>query len=119
MRMVVKKKVDLSKAILFDTASAKIKSVNEMILSNLVTHLKNQPEVSIIIDGHTDSVGSDKMNMVLSQKRADATANELIKRGVSADKISTRAFGESEPVASNNSADGRAKNRRVEVKFKR
>ena len=113
------KKVDLSKAILFDTASAKIKSVNEMILSNLVTQLKNQPEVSIIIDGHTDSVGSDKMNMVLSQKRADATANELIKRGVSADKISTRAFGESEPVASNNSADGRAKNRRVEVKFKR
>lgn len=113
------KKVDLSRAILFDTASAKIKSVDEKILSNLVAQLKNQPEVSIIIDGHTDSVGSDAMNMALSQKRADATANELIKRGVSVDRISTRAFGESAPVASNDSADGRAKNRRVEVKFKR
>jgi OOP family OmpA-OmpF porin len=66
------------------------------------------------IDGHTDNKGSDDYNLKLSQQRADAVKSYLISKGVSADKITSTGFGESKPIASNDTDEGRSKNRRVE-----
>jgi outer membrane protein OmpA-like peptidoglycan-associated protein len=67
--------------------------------------------------GHTDSTGSDDYNLRLSQRRADSVANYLVLRGVTRARIETIGYGESYPVASNATADGRARNRRVEIKI--
>ena len=69
----------------------------------------------LTVVGHTDSMGSDEYNMGLGQRRADATAEYLVGRGVSSGRIDTRSMGESQPVADNGSEAGRAKNRRVEI----
>ena len=70
---------------------------------------------AIVVSGHTDSVGSEAYNMKLGQRRADTVKSYLVERGVSSSKITTKSFGESQPVASNSTAEGRAKNRRAEV----
>jgi outer membrane protein OmpA-like peptidoglycan-associated protein len=70
-----------------------------------------------MIEGHTDSVGSDEMNMTLSRQRAQAVQSALTQRGVSATQISIEGRGESTPVASNDTAAGRQQNRRVEMIF--
>ena len=66
------------------------------------------------IDGHTDSDGSDEYNQVLSEKRANSVKNFLVSQGVTAE-ITTKGYGESKPVASNDTAEGKQKNRRVEI----
>lgn len=75
------------------------------------------PDSLIDVYGHTDSTGADQYNLDLSKRRADAVARYLISRGVSSARIQTQGMGESYPVADNNTAEGRAKNRRVEVKI--
>lgn len=75
------------------------------------------PDSLIDVYGHTDSTGSDQYNLDLSKRRADAVARYLISRGVSSARIQTQGMGESYPVADNNTAEGRSKNRRVEVKI--
>ena len=87
-------------------------------LDQLVARLKadNQP-VFVEIQGHTDSTGSDTYNLDLSKRRADAVARYLISRGVSSARIQTQGMGEAYAVADNNTAEGRARNRRVEVKI--
>jgi OOP family OmpA-OmpF porin len=79
--------------------------------------LKCTPEYKAKIIGHTDSIGTDAYNMKLSQRRADAVRNMVIKDGVPSDKISTEAKGESEPIATNKTKDGRAQNRRIEAEL--
>ena len=69
----------------------------------------------MLIEGHTDSTGSDELNMTLSQKRADAVKEALTGKGVSADRITTKGYGKKYPVASNDSPAGRSQNRRVEI----
>jgi OOP family OmpA-OmpF porin len=76
---------------------------------------KNADLSGITISGHTDSVGSEAYNMKLGQRRADTVKDYLVSKGVPASKITTKSFGESQPVASNKTAEGRAKNRRAEV----
>jgi outer membrane protein OmpA-like peptidoglycan-associated protein len=74
--------------------------------------------VNVIVEGHTDSTGSDAYNQALSQRRADAVLNYLVRKGVPANRLTARGFGKSSPVASNDTREGRALNRRVELEVK-
>lgn len=76
--------------------------------------LRSNPTLSILIEGHTDSIGSDTSNLILSQNRANAVMRYLTQHGVGSDKLKATGFGKSRPIADNSTADGRAKNRRVE-----
>lgn len=77
--------------------------------------LKQQPNVRVYVDGHTDSVGSSAYNMTLGERRARSVASALADEGISPSRMTTRSFGEQNPVASNETAAGRAENRRAEV----
>jgi outer membrane protein OmpA-like peptidoglycan-associated protein len=77
--------------------------------------LQKNPTRNILVEGYTDSVGSDDFNLALSEKRADAVKKQLVAKGVSQDRITTKGYGKQFPVASNDSAGGRQLNRRVEV----
>lgn len=95
------------KADLLGTANARLEQVAEA--------LKNEPDRKITIEGHTDAQGSDQSNMELSQRRAATVQSFFVSRGVPADKVTATGVGESRPVADNNSPEGRANNRRVEI----
>lgn len=97
----------------FDKATLRQEDVSE--LDKNVEALKAWGDVNIEIAGHTDSKGSDAYNMKLSQQRADAVRNFLISRGVAADRLTAKGYGEAQPVADNATEEGRFKNRRVEL----
>lgn len=100
----------------FESGKDVIKSSSFPILNKVVTVMKENPSFELEINGHTDSQGDDEKNMLLSQKRADAVKQYLVSKGISAEKLSAKGYGETIPVADNNTAAGRAKNRRVEFK---
>ena len=83
-------------------------------MEELSAFMREHPTVSILITGHTDNVGSDQANQRLSEGRANAVRDALIERGVQAERIEAEGKGESEPIADNDTEEGRAKNRRVE-----
>jgi outer membrane protein OmpA-like peptidoglycan-associated protein len=87
---------------------------SEQALNELADFMNAHPGVTIRITGHTDNIGSDRANQILSDGRANAVRDELIKRGITAERIEAEGKGESEPVADNDTEEGRAKNRRVE-----
>ena len=101
--------------VLFDTGQASLKPGADLALNRLATYLTNNPDTKILIEGHTDSRGSDDYNEALSERRAQAVATALESRGVSASQIQTRGLGKSFPVATNATPEGRQQNRRVEV----
>ncbi len=103
--------------IYFDTGKATIKDKSKPKLDNAVEVLEKFPQVRIEVSGHTDDRGSDESNEDLSQRRADAVKQYFIDAGIGADRIETRGAGETEPVESNKSRKGRAKNRRIEFKI--
>ncbi len=99
----------------FDSDSARLRPESLAILDNAAATLKEWGEVKVEVAGHTDSVNSDAYNLRLSQRRAEAVRAYLIKRGVAADRLTAKGYGESSPVADNKTAAGRYKNRRVEL----
>ena len=99
----------------FDSASANIKQGAIENFSKVIEFIDGYPDRSIRIEGHTDASGSEAFNLNLSQKRADAVRLLLINYGVKAARIEAIGMGESLPVADNNTASGKAKNRRVDV----
>jgi outer membrane protein OmpA-like peptidoglycan-associated protein len=99
----------------FETNSAKLTSDSQSTLDHVAFLLKDRPKVRVEIGGHTDASGSEEHNLELSQARADAVRDFLISQGVDASRLETKGYGESVPIADNNSARGRAKNRRVEL----
>lgn len=101
--------------VLFDTGKAELKSGAATNLAKLAAFLNQYPDRSVLIEGHTDSVGSEDYNLGLSQRRADAVKSWLMSQGVGSDRLVTSGKGESSPVAGNDSASGRQLNRRVEV----
>jgi len=71
----------------------------------------------IEISGHTDDVGDDALNLELSQKRAESVRNYLIKNGIASNRVTAKGYGETQPIADNSTPEGKAKNRRTEVKI--
>jgi len=99
----------------FDFNKAQIKPEGKRRLDDVVRLTRDNPNLRIMSVGHTDSVGSDAYNLKLGEKRARAVADYLTSQGVSPSRIDVRSEGESHPVASNATAEGRAENRRVEI----
>jgi outer membrane protein OmpA-like peptidoglycan-associated protein len=95
-----------------DLAPAAKDTLNQEVVSELSAN----PGQTVRIEGHTDAVGNDAYNQSLSQKRAEAVKEYLVSKGIAGSRIETTGFGESKPVASNDTAEGRAENRRVELK---
>jgi OOP family OmpA-OmpF porin len=96
--------------------SADLSSAGKQVLNEVAVKLKENPEVTITIEGHSDSRGDDAYNQDLSQRRAQAAKDHLVGQGVAADRITAEGKGEAEPVASNDTDEGRATNRRVVIK---
>lgn len=103
--------------VLFDSGKAQLRSGGVRSLERVASVLKSYPERRVMIEGFTDSQGSDAYNMELSQRRADAVKHQLEMLGVPAPSVETHAYGESYPVADNETASGRQQNRRVEILF--
>ena len=102
--------------LLFEYNSAEIYAESYPILNKLVDYLLNHQDDRFEIGGHTDAIGTDADNLVLSQNRANAVRDYLIAHGVPEEQITAVGYGESVPVADNDSDEGRAKNRRTELK---
>lgn len=99
----------------FDFDQSVIRAEDQARIDQDVATLNQWGKVNIEVAGHTDSRGSDAYNMALSQQRADAVRNHLIKKGIEADRLTAVGYGESQPVADNATEEGRFKNRRVEL----
>lgn len=105
----------VSYGIYFDINSDKIKPESKGAISDIAKVLKENPDVRIRIDGHTDSDGDDSKNLDLSERRATSVKNMLIQEyAIASDRIETSGLGETKPVAPNTTSEGKAKNRRVE-----
>jgi outer membrane protein OmpA-like peptidoglycan-associated protein len=100
----------------FETGKDVIKAESFPILDNVVSVMKNNPEYKLEINGHTDNQGDAKMNLDLSNRRANAVKKYLTEKGVAENRMKAQGFGQTMPVADNTTAEGRAKNRRVEFK---
>jgi outer membrane protein OmpA-like peptidoglycan-associated protein len=109
--------VNLPDGVTFDVASYTLKPQFRETLDKIAASMTQYPDSLIDVYGHTDSTGSDAYNQTLSQNRARTVAEYLSLRGVSAARIRSQGFGETMPVADNATEDGRAKNRRVEIKI--
>lgn len=101
--------------LLFATGQSSLAGSAGANLDRLADFLAQYGDRSVLIEGHTDSVGSAQSNLVLSQRRAESVKSYLVSRGVAAQRLTTAGLGEVSPVASNDSATGRRQNRRVEV----
>ena len=106
---------EYARTILFDTNKATFKKESIDILKSMTAIFKDYPEADFVIAGHTDSVGSDKSNQLLSERRAAAVRDYLIANGINADRLKTVGYGESKPVDTNKTPAGRQNNRRTEV----
>jgi outer membrane protein OmpA-like peptidoglycan-associated protein len=95
--------------------SAKLTAEGKAKLAETVSSLKASPNLRVSVQGHTDSLGSEAYNLLLSKRRAEAVKSELVAQGIAPDRIETSGFGEANPVADNGTEAGRAANRRVEV----
>jgi OOP family OmpA-OmpF porin len=83
-------------------------------LNMILRVLKDNPALKFEVDGHTDNSGSAAHNLTLSQERADAVKDQLVKMGMDPTRLTTKGFGDSKPISDNNTPEGRANNRRVE-----
>jgi outer membrane protein OmpA-like peptidoglycan-associated protein/tetratricopeptide (TPR) repeat protein len=99
--------------IFFEINKAKLNKKSFVELDAVVTYLETTPSAAILIEGHTDNKGDSLQNIVLSSKRAGSIASYLIKKGIAANRISTKGLGDTKPVDTNNTEEGRAKNRRT------
>lgn len=101
----------------FATNKTRILKTSEQALTDLQMYLLRNPEVRIRIMGHTDSVGKDAANQKLSEGRAKAVRDELIERGVAAERLESVGYGETKPIDTNETEEGRQNNRRVEIEI--
>ena len=111
---IEKAKPIILKNVFFETGSAELMSTSLIELDRLKDLLVENPQLKIQINGHTDNVGSEGDNQILSTKRAKAVQDYLIKEGIASNRLKYKGFGESQPIASNDSADGKRTNRRTE-----
>ncbi len=108
-------KITFDSGLLFETNSARLSPIAQENMRDLAKILQKYDDTNILVEGHTDSVGSDAYNQDLSDQRAEAVANFAKGLGVQGSRFTTVGYGETQALASNNSAEGRQKNRRVEI----
>lgn len=100
----------------FPSGSAELRSESQALLDKTAAAIAIYPGATIVVEGHTDSRGGERLNQRLSQNRAETVVNELIKRtAIAPERISASGFGESRPIANNETENGRAQNRRIDV----
>jgi outer membrane protein OmpA-like peptidoglycan-associated protein len=108
--------IQLLEPIQFDTGKSTIKPVSFPILDEVVALMKARKDLKVGVYGHTDSVGKDDMNLTLSKNRAAACVKYLVEHGIAGSRLQSEGFGETKPLTTNDTAEGRAKNRRTEFK---
>ena len=101
--------------ILFDTAKTDIKPESSALIGEVAAMMQKNPALKFRIEGHTDNVGNKAANLTLSRGRAAAVKAALVARGIAAPRLTSDGFGDTKPVADNNTEDGRSQNRRVEL----
>lgn len=106
------------KNIFFDTDAYSLKEESEVELNTLLEFMQNNGDLSIEIEGHTDNVGSQEHNLTLSENRAKEVYSFLVDKGIAANRMTYKGFGDSKPIASNDSETGRAENRRTAFRIK-
>lgn len=112
---IVEEKIEITEKVQFEYNKAEILEVSHDLLNDVATVMKQHPEVKKIrIEGHASSEGDDDYNMDLSEKRAKAVMDFLVSAGVDPDRMESAGYGEERPIASNDTEEGREKNRRVE-----
>lgn len=114
---VVVKDNFIANNIQFETSSAKLKQESIEEIDKIVSYMLVNEEVKLDISGHTDNQGRADANQLLSEKRAKAVYNYMISKGIAASRLSYAGYGQTKPVASNDSTTGRQQNRRVELKI--
>lgn len=107
------------KGVNFETASAILTAESSSVLDQVIDVLRQRPKAHAEIHGYTDSRGGELFNQKLSERRAKSVVDYFVAHGISADELSSRGFGKTNPVATNDTSDGRAQNRRVTVEFSR
>lgn len=108
-------KITFDSGLLFDRNKSILKPASKENLTKLAVTLNKYPDTEILLEGHTDSDGTDEHNMELSQRRANSVAAFLASKKVMETRFATMAYGESQPIADNETSTGKAQNRRVEV----
>lgn len=108
-------KVTFESGILFATNSSTLNTASRSSLDKFASSLLNNPDTDVKIYGHTDSTGSDAINNPLSDRRAESVYNYIVSKGILGNRMVSKGFGSTQPVADNTSASGRSQNRRVEV----
>ncbi|MFB0959771.1 MAG: OmpA family protein, partial [Flavobacteriales bacterium] len=103
--------------VFFDTDSYELKESSKIELGRLVSFMNLNPDLRIEIGGHTDNIGSDTDNVLLSKSRAESVAKFVVDSGIVADRVSAKGYGETAPIDSNKTDYGRAANRRTEFKI--
>lgn len=106
---------DETSGVYFATEQYNIEGESREALMKLANIFKEYPDTNILVEGHTDSSGSDAYNLTLSKNRAQAVTNFLTSQGISASRIDTKWYGEAQPKYDNSTVEGRSKNRRVEL----
>ncbi|SHI48471.1 Outer membrane protein OmpA [Mesonia phycicola] len=106
---------DENSGVYFDTNKSDINSKSKETLEKLVAIFKEYPNTNVLVEGHTDNTGAEDYNMTLSKKRANSVTNYLTSQGLSNGRFTTNWYGETQPKYDNNTAEGRSKNRRVEL----
>lgn len=108
-------KITFDSGLLFDFDKATLRSASEQNLTNLAVILNKYPDTNVLLEGHTDAKGSDDYNLNLSRSRAQSVSSFLSGRQVSAARFTITGYGEAQPIATNDTEEGRQQNRRVEV----
>ncbi len=108
-------KITFSSGIMFDVDRAVLKDQYKGEISELATILNKYEDTNILLEGHTDSTGTEEYNLELSKKRSQSVANYLATQNVNPTRFTIMGYGESQPIASNETTEGRSQNRRVEV----
>ncbi len=99
----------------FDTNKSDVKGTSASTLNSMADILKEYPKTNVLVEGHTDGAGPDDYNMDLSEKRASSVTAYLISQGIDKSRLTTKWYGENQPIGDNTTKEGKAKNRRVEL----
>lgn len=117
LKPILKNATIILENIFFDTNSSDLLPLSMVELTKLLKFMQDNPKVRIELSGHTDNVGGETFNLALSQRRADAVKQFLLQNGVVTNRLSTKGFGYSLPITTNDTPEGRARNRRTEMKI--